>query len=55
VHLVTVPPIVGAVLLALESLGSAEAALERARRGAVALFESGRAAHYEDGGRRLAP
>jgi hypothetical protein len=53
VDLVTVPPIAGAVLLFLESLGAADPALQRARAGVVGLFGSGRAVHYEDDGRRI--
>lgn len=54
VHLVMVPPIVGAVLLVLESLSAPPDALETARADLAGLFESGAAAaHYPEGDRRL--
>jgi N-acetylglucosamine kinase-like BadF-type ATPase len=54
VHLVTVPPIVGAVLLVLESLSAPSEALEIARADLAGLFESGAAAaRYPEGDRQL--
>ncbi|MDQ1512551.1 MAG: hypothetical protein QOC59_393 [Microbacteriaceae bacterium] len=53
VELVTVPPIVGAVLLVLESLAAPEDALARARAQVIELYVSGGvAARYEEGGRQ---
>jgi N-acetylglucosamine kinase-like BadF-type ATPase len=49
VDLVTVPPVVGAVLLLLDGMGAASGSLERAREDVTRLFEAGRAAaSYED-------